>query len=167
MAKPQNMPTNREIIATTVRLVTSEGSTLVTLQRALDRASQTGVDLVQFTDSNPPIVKILDYARYKYDAARKAKLAKKQQRKSKVELKELRFRPVTGENDLKRLIKKANDFFADGHQVKLVCRFRGRENAFRPQGFAILDTILKEVNGEPQGNVNSAARDINIILVPA
>jgi len=156
---------NGAIRSAVVRLVMDNGDqSVIPVREALFQAREAGLDLVQFSESNPPVVKILDYSKFKFEQQKKQKEAAKKSRASRIELKELQFRPVTDDNDVKRLIKNANKFLEEGNKVKLVCKFRGRENTHRENGFAILDEILKNLIGIPEGRVNAQDRNISVII---
>lgn len=100
------------------------------------------MDLVEVNAKNrPPICKILDYGKYKYDQAKKAR----ENRKTKQELKEVKFRPQIGDHDLAFKVKHAREFIEAGHRVKLVIQFRGRQMAHPETGKAILDRVCKEL----------------------
>lgn len=160
------MPINGAIRATTVRLVQDNGDqSVIPIREAQNLASQQGLDLVQFSTSNPPVVKIVDYSKFRFEMKKKLKEQAKKSRESRIELKELQFRPVTDSNDVQRLIKQANKFLAEGDKVRFVCKFRGRENAHRENGFAILNEILSAINGVPEGKISSQDRNISVIVV--
>lgn len=163
--KNVEMPVNGAIRSATVRLVLDNGDqSVIPVREAQNMARDAGLDLVQFSTSNPPVVKIVDYGKLKFDLQKKAKEAAKKSRDARVELKELQFRPVTDDNDVQRIIKRANEFLAEGDKVRFVCKFRGRENAHRENGFAILNKILAEVNGATEGNISSQDRNISVIV---
>lgn len=163
--KNVEMPVNGAIRAATVRLVLENGDqSVIPIREAQNMARDVGLDLVQFSTSNPPVVKIVDYGKLKFDLQKKAKEQAKKTRESRVELKELQFRPVTDDNDVQRIIKQANKFLSEGDKVRFVCKFRGRENAHRENGFAILNSILEHVEGTPEGKVTSQDRNISVTV---
>jgi len=113
---------------------------------ALAKAQEEGLDLVEVNaKSKPPICKIIDYGKYKYDQARKARESKKN-RKSQ-ELKEIKLRPAIGDHDFNVKLKRTREFLEAGHRVKLVVQFRGRQMAHPETGKAVLDRMCKELAG--------------------
>ncbi len=113
---------------------------------ALKAAQDKGLDLVEINPrSTPPVCKIMDYGKYKYEEKKKAQAAKKNQ--TIQELKELTFRPNTDENDLKHKLSQAKEFLADGDRVKFTVRFRGREITHANLGKEKLEWILQELHG--------------------
>ena len=158
---------NGAIRSPVVRLVSENGDqSIIPIKEALAVAHSAGLDLVQFSNSNPPVVKIINYSKYKFEQQKKLKEAAKKNRASRVELKELQFRPVTDDNDVKRLIKQANGFLDKGNKVKFVCKFRGRENAHRENGLSILHTILEGIKGIQEGSITNQDRNISVIISP-
>jgi len=102
------------------------------------------MDLVEVNAKNrPPICKILDYGKFKYDQAKKARDSKKN-RKSQ-ELKEIKFRPQIGDHDFNVKVKRAREFVEAGHKVKVVVQFRGRQMAHPETGRDVLDRVCKEL----------------------
>ena len=119
---------NNYIRVPEVRVVLADGSTAGVMQTrdALKMARDQGLDLVEINPrSQPPVCKIVDYGKFKYDEKKKQQEQKKHQKIQ--ELKELTFRPNTDENDLAHKLNQAKGFLADGDKVKFTVRFRGRE----------------------------------------
>jgi translation initiation factor IF-3 len=109
-------------------VVGSDGANLgvLTTQEALKRARAEGLDLVEINPKGqPPVCKILDFGKYKYDESRKKRETKRKQ--TVVEVKEIKLRPKTDEHDLEFKLRNARKFLESGNKVKVVCRFRGRE----------------------------------------
>ena len=124
----QKIRLNNQIRVPQVRVLDSEGNNLGVLntREALKMAQDQSLDLVEINPrSTPPVCKILDYGKYKYDEKKKQQAAKQNQQNQ--ELKELTFRPNTDENDLAHKVEQAKQFLADGDKVKFTIRFRGRE----------------------------------------
>lgn len=139
---------NKYIKAPQVRVVLSDGSNagIMNTYQALKMAQEQGLDLVEINPKGqPPVCKIMDYGKFKYEEKKKAQAAKKNQQIS--ELKELTFRPNTDENDLKHKLVQAKTFLADGHKVKFGMYFRGREIVHQDLGKEKMDWILKELDG--------------------
>ena len=130
---------NEEIRDKEVRLIDSDGSQLgiVSLQQAMDTAIQRGLDLVKIAPkAEPPVCRVMDYGKFRFEQAKREKEAKKNQRV--MEVKEIRMSPSIGENDLGTKLKSALKFLADGDRVKVSIRFRGREMAHTNIGEQIL-----------------------------
>jgi translation initiation factor IF-3 len=108
------------------------------------KAEELGLDLVEVSPNvRPPVCKIIDYGRYKYEEKKKKNEAKKNQ--TKVELKQIKLRPKTDVHDIAFKAKNARRFLEDGNKVQFDVRFRGRENAHPETGRRILDTLMKEL----------------------
>jgi translation initiation factor IF-3 len=119
---------------------------IMTRDDALAAAREKGLDLVEITArAKPPVCRIMDYGRFKYEQSKKAKLAKKHA--STVELKEIKFRPKTDEHDLAFKIKHVTRFLEEGNKCRLVVIFRGREVVHPKTGLAVLDRV-KEATKE-------------------
>ena len=113
-------------------------------REALQKAEEAGVDLVKIAPTaKPPVCKLVDYGKYKYELTRKEKEAKKKQRV--IEIKEIRLSPNIDTNDLNTKMNQARKFLAKGDKVKVTLRFRGRELAHVNQSKVILDDFAKEL----------------------
>ena len=160
---------NHRIKDKSIRLIDDEGTNkgVVNTKDALNQARELGLDLIVVSDKTPPpVCKILDFSKYKYELKKQKKLQLKKQRENKVELKEIQLRPVTDSNDLNVKINKINEFISDGDKVKIVVKFRGRELAFKDQGFAMLDNIInKAENAKFESKPNFNGRNLIVILV--
>ncbi len=111
-------------------------------REALEKADEAGLDLVKIAPkANPPVCKIVDYGKFRYDQTRKEKEAKKKQKT--VEIKEIRLSPNIGTNDLNTKATNARKFLSKGNRVKVTVRFRGREMAHTQNGRDILDSFAK------------------------
>lgn len=135
---------NEQIRDKEVRLIGEDGEQLgvVSSKEALKMAEEAGLDLVKIAPkAEPPVCKIIDYGRYKYEMVRKEKEAKKKQKT--VELKEIRLSPNIEANDLNTKINSAKKFIGKGDRVKVTLRFRGREMAHMQQSKYILDDFAK------------------------
>ena len=130
---------NEEIRDKEVRLIDSDGSQLgiVSLQQAMDTAIQRGLDLVKIAPkAEPPVCRVMDYGKFRFEQAKKEKEAKKNQRV--IEIKEIRMSPGIGENDFNTKLKNGQKFLTDGDRVKVSVRFRGREMAHTEIGEQLL-----------------------------
>jgi translation initiation factor IF-3 len=160
---------NHEISAQTVRLVGSDGSQqgVVSLREALDAASEAGLDLAEIApNAQPPVVKILDWGKYRYEQTKQ--LAKSRKHQKQVEVKQVRLGLKIGEHDLQVKLNMARKFLDQGHKVKVSLLFRGREITRPELGRAILDRVmtqLEEVSTQEQPPQLSG-RDLNMIVGP-
>ena len=110
-------------------------------------ADQRGLDLVEITpNANPPVCKIMDYGKFKYEESIREKQARKSQKVQKV--KEVKFHPGTDTNDFNYKLKQIRGFIADGCKVKLTLQYRGRENAHRELGEDVINRVLEELHDE-------------------
>ena len=137
---------NRAIRVPEVRLIDEDGTQLgvVSTVQALEMARQRDLDLVEVAaNAVPPVCKLLDYGRFKYEQTKKEREAKKHQHTS--ELKELRMRPGTDAHDLDVRARAARRFLEEGHKVRLLVRFRGREAAHPEIARAQIDRIARSV----------------------
>ena len=135
---------NEQIRDKEVRLIGAEGEQLgiVSSKEAQRLAEEAGLDLVKIAPTaKPPVCKIIDYGKYRYEQARKEKEAKKKQKT--IELKEIRLSPNIDTNDLNTKINSAKKFIEKGNKVKVTLRFRGREMAHMNQSKYILDDFAE------------------------
>ncbi|MBQ2705512.1 MAG: translation initiation factor IF-3 [Agathobacter sp.] len=135
---------NEQIRDKEVRLIGADGEQLgiVSSKEAQRLADEAGLDLVKIAPTaKPPVCKIIDYGKYRYEQARKEKEAKKKQKT--VELKEIRLSPNIDTNDLNTKINSAKKFIEKGNKVKVTLRFRGREMAHMNQSKYILDDFAE------------------------
>ena len=133
---------NEQIRDKEVRLIGSDGEQLgiMSAKEAMKLAEEAELDLVKIApNAKPPVCKIIDYGKYRYELARKEKEAKKKQKT--VEVKEIRLSPNIEENDLNTKMNNARKFLAKGNKVKMTLRFRGREMAHMQASKHILDDI--------------------------
>jgi translation initiation factor IF-3 len=135
---------NHRIRVPEVRVVAEDGSNLGVLatEEALRRAQEKGLDLVEVNPKSvPPVCKILDFGKYKYEEKKKQREAKRKQ--TVVEVKEVKLRPKTDDHDLETKIRKARGFLEEGNKVKFIVRFRGREITHPERAQMQLDLIWK------------------------
>jgi len=117
------------------------------IQRAIELAEETGMDLVEIApNAEPPVCRIMDYGKYRFEQAKKAQAAKKKQKVTHV--KEVKFRPGTEEADFQVKMRNVRRFIDDGDKVKVTLRFRGREMAHQELGVAMLERIRDEMAEE-------------------
>ena len=137
---------NEQIRDREIRLIGSNGEQLgiMSAREAMKLAEEAELDLVKIApNAKPPVCKVIDYGKYRYELARKEKEAKKKQKT--VEVKEIRLSPNIDTNDLNTKVNAAKKFLSKGNKVKITLRFRGREMAHIAQSKHILDDFAKEV----------------------
>lgn len=159
---------NQAITASKVRLVEGESrDTVLTIQEALERAQDAGLDLVEITgNANPPVCKIIDYGKYTYQQNKKKKEAKKNQRV--MHLKEIKMRPKTDVHDYNFKVKHVRQFIQSGDRVKITVRFKGREMAFLEAGRKQLDKVVVDTQdiAKIESMPKVEARTMIMVLVP-
>ena len=145
--KPKGPRANERIRAREVQVISSDGKNLGTLstQEAINIARQEGLDLIEISpNANPPVCKIIDIGKYKYDLQKKANKAKKKQKI--VNLKEIKLRPVTEIHDYNFKIKNAQRFLTKGDKVKFTVQFKGREMQHTNLGYELMKRIINDTN---------------------
>lgn len=143
---------NRQIRAREVRLIDSSGEMrgIVSSYEALKIAEEAGLDLVEVSpNANPPVCKILDYGKYKYEQEKKLRESRKNQ--TQVKLKEIRMQPKIEKHDLSFKTKHISQFLGEGNKVKVTIRFRGRELAHTELGRVVLEKVLLELTEQGVG----------------
>lgn len=137
---------NDEIRAEKVRLIDEAGEMqgVVNLREALNRAYAVGLDLLEISpNADPPVVKILDFGKFKYDQQKKRTEARKKQKI--IEIKEVKVRPNIDENDYQVKLRAMKLFIEEGDKVKVTLRFRGREMAHQELGVKVLERIRSDM----------------------
>ena len=137
---------NNRINSPEVQVIASNGENLGILNtnEAIVMAKEEGLDLIEIApNAKPPVCKIIDMGKYKYDAQKKANKAKKKQKK--IELKEIKLRPVTETHDYQFKIKNAQKFISKGDKVKFTIRFKGRELQHSHLGSELMDKIKQDM----------------------
>ena len=160
---------NNQIKVPQVRVILSDGTNagIMNTFEALKLAKEQSLDLVEINSaSKPPVCKILDYGKFKYDEKKKQQAAKKNQQIQ--ELKELTFRPNTDENDLAHKLDQAKQFLTDGNKVKFTIRFRGREITHPQVGKDKLLWIQEQLAGliQPAPFVSLEGKLMMMVVVP-
>ena len=164
--KPRGPRTNEKIRATQVRVINSDGKNLGTLstQEAINIAKQKGLDLIEISPkANPPVCKIIDIGKYKYDLQKKANKAKKKQKT--INLKEIKLRPVTEIHDYNFKIKNAQKFLSKGDKVKFTVLFKGREMQHTHLGHELMQRIINDTNDLGKVEVQPKFEGRQIIMV--
>ena len=148
---------NEEIRSREVQLIdnTGENKGVVATEIAIGLAQAAGLDLVEIApNSTPPVAKILDYGKYKFQAQKKAAEARKKQKV--VEIKEIKLRPMIDDHDYQVKMRAMRRFFEEGDKVKITLRFRGREMAHQELGYKLLQRVkddteqISKVESEPR-----------------
>ena len=137
---------NEQIRASEVRLVSPDGEQIgiTPLPEALEQARELDLDLVEVADNaKPPVCRIMDYGKYKYEAAQRAKDSRK--KSTNIVVKELKYRPKIARGDFNTKTSKVRKFLEDGHKVKLTIMFRGREVQHPELGRRILDEVSEQM----------------------
>ncbi|MTJ81181.1 MAG: translation initiation factor IF-3 [Telmatospirillum sp.] len=146
--KDQDGPrVNNEIDSRTIRLIDADGEMVgvVSLREGLEMAAEVGLDLVEVSpNAEPPVCKILDYGKYKYEAQKKKAEARKKQKV--IEVKEIKLRPNIDDNDYDVKMRAMRKFIEDGDKVKVTLRFRGREMAHQDLGMKVLDRVRENLD---------------------
>jgi translation initiation factor IF-3 len=140
---------NEQIRVREVRLIRDEGEQqgILSTLEALELAKSAGLDLVEVApQANPPVVKIMDYGKFKFENEKKVRDSKKKQKLLK--LKEIRMQPKIDEHDLDFKSKHVREFLGEGNKVKVTVRFRGRELAHTELGLDVLKDVLARLEGE-------------------
>ncbi len=133
---------NNEITAPSVRLIGADGEQvgIVSLAEAKETAKDSGLDLVEIVpNAEPPVCRIMDFGKFVFEQKKQKQLAKKKQKQ--VQIKEVKFRPGTGEGDYQVKLRNLIRFLNDGDKTKVTMRFRGREHAHRELGLELLQRV--------------------------
>ena len=168
-SKPQGPKANERIRALDVQVIGSDGGNLGTipLKKAIELAKQEGLDLIEISpNANPPVCKIMDMGKYKYDLQKKANQAKKKQKT--VSLKEIKLRPGTETHDYNFKIKNAKKFLAKGDKVKFTVRFKGREMQHINLGKDLMNRIIEDTKdiGKVEVSPKFEGRQMIMIIHP-
>ncbi|NQT33409.1 MAG: translation initiation factor IF-3 [Candidatus Omnitrophica bacterium] len=160
---------NNNIRVSKIRLVDDEANQLgvVDTRAGIEMAAEKGLDLVEVASNvSPPVCRIMDYAKFKYEQKKKQKQAKKKQHIT--HLKEVRFNPKIEEHDYQVKLKHIKEFLENKDKVKVQLRFRGRENIHKELGIELLNRIAKDVSalGEMESNPKAMGRTMIMVLIP-
>ncbi|MGI3211622.1 translation initiation factor IF-3 [Roseovarius tibetensis] len=176
--RPHNAPPSRDtgprvndkIRANEIRLIGADGENagVVTPRAAMEMAEQVGLDLVEISpNANPPVCKIMDYGKYKYEQQKRESEARKKQKV--IEVKEVKFRPGTDTHDYDVKMRNVLKFLEGGDKVKVTLRFRGREMAHQDLGRDLLERISEDVKdvGKVENMPKMEGRQMVMIIGPA
>lgn len=160
---------NEQIRAQEVRLIDENGQQIgiLPLEVALQRAREAGLDLVEIApQAKPPVCRIMDYGKYRFEQSKKLHAARKKQKQ--VVVKEIKLRPATGEGDYQVKLKHMREFLEEGDKVKVTIRFRGREVVHKELGMEMLHRVRKDL--EPLAVVEQEpkmeGRQMSMVLAP-
>ncbi len=167
--KPKGPRTNNRITFPEVQVISSEGENLGILNtnEAISKAKNEGLDLIEIApNAKPPVCKIMDMGKFKYDQQKKANKAKRNQKK--VELKEIKLRPVTGIHDYTFKIKNAQKFISKGDKVKFTIKFKGRELQHTHLGNELMDKIKVDMKsvGKVESQPKFDGKQIIMVIQP-
>jgi translation initiation factor IF-3 len=160
---------NDEIRVREVHLIDKDGANrgTVPIAEALRLAQEAGLDLVEISpNTTPPVVKLLDFGKYKYHEQKKAAEARKKQKV--VEVKEIKFRPMIDDHDYDVKMRSMVRFFEEGDKVKVTLRFRGREMAHQELGTRLLDRVKTDTSqfAKVESDARFEGRQMVMILAP-
>ena len=160
---------NEEIRAREVQLIDTTGDNkgAVPIETALSMAEAAGLDLVEIApNSSPPVCKILDYGKYKFQAQKKAAEARKKQKV--VEVKEIKLRPMIDDHDYDVKMRSMKRFFEEGDKVKITLRFRGREMAHQELGYKLLNRVKDDTSkiAKVEQDARFEGRQVVMVLAP-
>ncbi len=160
---------NERIRAREVRLIDAEGKQLgvKALPEALSVARQLDLDLVEVApDANPPVCRIMDYNRFKYETAQRAKESRK--KATNTSIKEMKYRPKIGTGDFTTKTKQVSRFLEDGHKVKVTIMFRGREVSHPELGMKLLQELAEQVSAvaKVEAAPKLDGRNMTMVLAP-
>tara|TARA_B100000579_G_C22739490_1_gene808365 strand:- start:51 stop:596 length:546 start_codon:yes stop_codon:yes gene_type:complete len=169
-SKPQGPKANERIKALDVQVIGSEGNNLgvMQLKQAIQIAKDEGLDLIEISpNANPPVCKIMDMGKYKYDLQKKANQAKKKQKV--VSLKEIKLRPGTEIHDYNFKIKNAKKFITKGDKVKFTVKFKGREMQHVELGKDLMKRIIEDTKdiGKVETHPKFEGRQMIMIIQPS
>lgn len=160
---------NEMIRAREVRVIGADGEQLGILQRneAIALAKEAGMDLVEVAStSEPPVCRIMDYGKFKYEQQKKKQEAKKRQ--SVVQIKEIKVRPKTDDHDFETKVRHIKRFLEDGDRVKVTVFFRGREIVHKDRGLSILERVIADTKdvGKVEQEPRAEGRTLQMLLTP-
>ena len=168
-SKPQGPRSNQQIRAIDVQVIGSDGGNLgiLPLNKAIEAAKEEGLDLIEISpNANPPVCKIMDKGKYKYDLQKKTNIAKKKQKV--VALKEIKMRPGTDVHDYNFKVKNAKKFLVNKDKVKFTVKFKGREMQHINLGKDLMNRIIEDTKevGKIETHPKFEGRQMIMIIQP-
>ena len=168
-SKPQGPKSNQQIRAIDVQVIGSDGNNLgiLPLKKAIEKAKEESLDLIEISpNANPPVCKIMDMGKYKYDLQKKANIAKKKQKV--VALKEIKLRPGTDVHDYNFKVKNAKKFLVNKDKVKFTVKFKGREMQHINLGRDLMNRIIEDTKevGKVETHPKFEGRQMIMIIQP-
>jgi len=162
--------TNREIRVPKVRVISQTGEQIgiLPVKEALQKAEEQGLDLVEVVPgATPPVCKIIDYGKFRYDQTKREKESKKTSHQTK--LKEIKFKPNIKEHDLFTKLRHAREFLLKGNKVKVTCAFRGRENVHPEIGAKLVQKVIDELEdvAVTEFPMKKFGRFLTVVLAPS
>jgi translation initiation factor IF-3 len=167
--KEQRVRVNDQIRISPIRLIDADGEQvgIVALEEAKERAAEAGLDLVEVApEARPPVCRLMDYGKYKYEEARKAREAKKKQHT--VQIKEVKYRPGIEDHDYDFKTRHVRRFLEDGDKVKVTMMFRGRQLSHPELGLDVLERVVEDVAdvGKIESQPTREGRTMIMMLAP-
>lgn len=164
------MKVNEEIRSPKVRLIDHEGKQvgIVSISEARKIAYDNGMDLVEVVPTSvPPVCKVMDYGKFRYDQTKREKEGKKAQHQIKV--KEIKLKPNIGEHDFQNKLKQAREFVSKGNKVKITCTFRGREMTHVNIGETIVKRMIEDMEevATPESPAKMLGRMLCVVMAPS
>lgn len=163
------MRVNRQIRAANVRVIDKDGKQVgvIAIHQAMSLAEAAGLDLVEISpNASPPVCKIVDYGKFRYQQTKKEKESKKAQHQ--VKIKEIKVKPNTDQHDLQVKLKHAREFIEKGNKVRLTCMFRGRQMAYPEIGKKVIQQLMDGLAdiGTAEGTPKMMGRNLSVTVAP-
>jgi translation initiation factor IF-3 len=160
---------NEQIRISPIRLIQDDGEQIgiVSLDEARERAAERGMDLVEVAaEARPPVVKMMDYGKFKYEAQRAARDARKKQHT--IQVKEVKFRPGIEDHDYEFKVRHARRFLDEGNKVKLTMMFRGRQVTHPELGLEVLSRVMEDIQdlGKAESQPSMEGRVMSMMVGP-
>ena len=168
--KTDDVRINERIRSSSVRLISAEGEQLgiLSVRDAIQVAKEDGLDLVEVApNSDPPVCRVMDYGKFRYQASKKVQEARKKSRGG--QMKEIKLRPHTEDHDLGFKIKNLKKFLDKKHRVKITVFFRGREMAYMNSGVELLKRVAEEISEDgtvEQPPTREARNRMTMVVIP-
>ena len=168
-SRPQGPKSNQQIRAIDVQVIGSDGNNvgILPLKKAIELAKEEGLDLIEISpNANPPVCKVMDMGKYKYDLQKKTNIAKKKQKV--VALKEIKMRPGTDVHDYNFKVKNAKKFLVNRDKVKFTVKFKGREMQHINLGKDLMNRIIEDIKevGKIETHPKFEGRQMIMIIQP-